>query len=36
MAADIPDMTKEQFGAFIGKEATRIAAIMKEAGLKAQ
>jgi tripartite-type tricarboxylate transporter receptor subunit TctC len=36
MAADIPDMTREKFGEFIGAEATRIAAIMKEAGLKAQ
>jgi tripartite-type tricarboxylate transporter receptor subunit TctC len=36
MAADIPDMTGAQFGEFIGAEATRIAAIMKAAGLHAQ
>jgi tripartite-type tricarboxylate transporter receptor subunit TctC len=36
MAADIPDMTGAKFCAFIAREATRIAAVMKEAGLKAQ
>ena len=29
-------MTAAEFGSFIGSEATRIAAIMKAAGLKAQ
>ena len=36
MAADVPDMSAAEFGNFIGAEATRIAAIMKSAGLKAQ
>jgi tripartite-type tricarboxylate transporter receptor subunit TctC len=36
MAADAPDMTAAQFGEFVGTEATRIAAIMKTAGLHAQ
>jgi tripartite-type tricarboxylate transporter receptor subunit TctC len=35
MAADVPDMTAAEFGEFVGAEATRIAAIMKSAGLKA-
>jgi tripartite-type tricarboxylate transporter receptor subunit TctC len=35
MAADVPDMTAAEFGDFVGAEATRIAAIMKSAGLKA-
>jgi tripartite-type tricarboxylate transporter receptor subunit TctC len=36
MAADVPDMSAAEFGEFVGAEATRIAAIMKAAGLKAQ
>ena len=36
MAADVPDMSAAEFGDFVGAEATRIAAIMKAAGLKAQ
>ena len=36
MAADVPSMTAAEFGGFIASEATRIAAIMKAAGLKAQ
>ena len=36
MAADLPSMTAPEFGQFIGSEATRIAAIMKAAGVKAQ
>jgi tripartite-type tricarboxylate transporter receptor subunit TctC len=36
MAADVPSMTAAEFGAFIAGEYTRIAAIMKAAGLKAQ
>jgi tripartite-type tricarboxylate transporter receptor subunit TctC len=36
MAADVPDMSAAEFGNFVGTEATRIAAIMKAAGLKAQ
>jgi tripartite-type tricarboxylate transporter receptor subunit TctC len=36
MAADIPSMTAAEFGQFIARESTRIAAIMKAAGLKAQ
>lgn len=36
MSADVPDMTAAEFGAFVASEATRIAAIMKSAGLKAQ
>jgi tripartite-type tricarboxylate transporter receptor subunit TctC len=36
MAADVPSMTAAEFGSFIASEATRIAAIMKAAGLKAQ
>ena len=36
MAADVPAMSAAEFGAFIGSESTRIAAIMKAAGLKAQ
>ena len=36
MAADVPSMTAEEFGQFIASESTRIAAIMKAAGLKAQ
>jgi tripartite-type tricarboxylate transporter receptor subunit TctC len=36
MAADVPDMSAAEFGDFVGAEATRIAAIMKNAGLKAQ
>jgi tripartite-type tricarboxylate transporter receptor subunit TctC len=36
MAADIPSMTAAEFGQFIASESTRIAAIMKDAGLKAQ
>jgi tripartite-type tricarboxylate transporter receptor subunit TctC len=36
MAADIPDITGAKFGAFIASEATRIAEVMKTAGLKAQ
>jgi tripartite-type tricarboxylate transporter receptor subunit TctC len=35
MAADVPEMSAAEFGDFIGAEATRIAAIMKSAGLKA-
>jgi tripartite-type tricarboxylate transporter receptor subunit TctC len=35
MAADVPDMSAAEFGDFVGAEATRIAAIMKAAGLKA-
>jgi tripartite-type tricarboxylate transporter receptor subunit TctC len=35
MSADVPEMTAAEFGKFIGTEATRIAAIMKTAGLKA-
>jgi len=36
MAADVPDMSAAEFGDFVGIEATRIAAIMQAAGLKAQ
>jgi tripartite-type tricarboxylate transporter receptor subunit TctC len=36
MAADVPYMSAAEFGQFIGDEATRIAEIMKAAGLKAQ
>ena len=36
MAADVPSMTAAEFGGFIASESTRIAAIMKAAGLKAQ
>jgi tripartite-type tricarboxylate transporter receptor subunit TctC len=36
MAADAPSMTAAEFGGFIASESTRIAAIMKAAGLKAQ
>jgi len=36
MAADVPNMTAAEFGDFVASEATRIAAIMKAAGLKAQ
>jgi tripartite-type tricarboxylate transporter receptor subunit TctC len=36
MAADVPDMSAAEFGEFVGAEATRLAAIMKAAGLKAQ
>src|SRR3954453_20910188 len=36
MAADVPDMSAAEFGAFVGAEAKRIAAIMQAAGLKAQ
>ena len=36
MAADVPTMTAAEFGQFIASESTRIAAIMKAAGLKAQ
>src|SRR3954463_649864 len=35
MAADVPDMTAAEFGEFVGAEASRIAAIMKSAGVKA-
>jgi tripartite-type tricarboxylate transporter receptor subunit TctC len=35
MAADVPSMSAEQFGQFIGSESARIATIMKAAGLKA-
>jgi tripartite-type tricarboxylate transporter receptor subunit TctC len=35
MAADVPSMSAEQFGQFIGSESSRIATIMKAAGLKA-
>ena len=36
MAADVPSMSAAEFGQFVGSEATRIAEIMKAAGLKAQ
>jgi tripartite-type tricarboxylate transporter receptor subunit TctC len=36
MAADVPMMTGPEFGTFIAGEVTRIAAVMKSAGLKAQ
>lgn len=36
MAADVPPMSAAEFGQFIAGEATRIAGIMKAAGLKAQ
>ena len=36
MAADVPSMSGAEFGTFIGSEYTRISAIMKAAGLKAQ
>ena len=36
MAADVPSMTAAEFGQFIASKSTRIAAIMKAAGLKAQ
>jgi tripartite-type tricarboxylate transporter receptor subunit TctC len=36
MAADVPNMTGPEFGTFIAGEVTRIAAVMKSAGLKAQ
>jgi tripartite-type tricarboxylate transporter receptor subunit TctC len=36
MAADVSFMSAEEFGAFIASESTRIAAIMRAAGLKAQ
>jgi tripartite-type tricarboxylate transporter receptor subunit TctC len=35
MSADVPSMSADEFGQFIASEATRIAAIMKAAGLKA-
>jgi tripartite-type tricarboxylate transporter receptor subunit TctC len=36
MAADLSFMSAVEFGEFIARESTRIAAIMKAAGLKAQ
>jgi tripartite-type tricarboxylate transporter receptor subunit TctC len=36
MSADVPSMSADEFGQFIASESTRIAAIMKAAGLKAQ
>jgi tripartite-type tricarboxylate transporter receptor subunit TctC len=36
MSADVPSMSADEFGQFIASESTRIAAIMKSAGLKAQ